>query len=171
MSVLWFRTRFGAATAPRRRRSRGRQVVKWAAMELFNCLTRDHGQIPYLLAGLGDRFAGVSHFADELLRRFRIFAQTSGSLFKDPQDLPNTSLFLALKIGQFADAFAAHHQIPDNHFKLPADGQVLLTFRAINDSLQRVNQGINFALPVGAFFEKKAAQSADSPVYDFADAR
>ena len=106
MSVLRLQTRFGAATAPRRRRSRGRQVVKWAAMELFNCLTRDHGQIPYLLAGLGDRFAGVSHFADELLRRFRIFAQTSGRFFKDPQDLPNTSLFLALKIGQFADAFA-----------------------------------------------------------------
>ena len=48
----------------------------------------------------------MTHLADQLLRRFRIFAQTSGCLFKDPQDLPNTSLFLALKIGQFADAFA-----------------------------------------------------------------
>src|ERR1700730_6496141 len=99
MSVLWFRTRFGTATAPRRRGSRGRQIVKWAAMELFDRLTRDHGQIPHLLAGLGDRFAGMPHFADQFLRRFRIFAQTSGRLFKDPQDFPNTSLFLALKIG------------------------------------------------------------------------
>src|ERR1700730_7479896 len=99
MSVFRFRTRFGAAAAPSGRRSRCRQIVKWAAMELFDRLTRDHGQIPYLLAGLGDRFAGMTHFADELLRRFRIFTQTSGRLFKDPQDLPNTSLFLALKIG------------------------------------------------------------------------
>ena len=53
----------------------------------------------------------MTHFADQFLRRFRIFTQTFGRLFKDPQDLPNTTLLLALKIGQFADAFAAGHQI------------------------------------------------------------
>ena len=62
-------------------------------------------------------------------------------------------------------------KLPDNHFELTADGLVLLTFRAINDSLQAGDECIDFGLAIGAFFEKKAAQSADSSVDHFADAR
>ena len=44
MSLFWFRARFGAATAPRRRGSRGRQIVEWPAMELFDRLSGDQGR-------------------------------------------------------------------------------------------------------------------------------
>ena len=44
-------------------------------MKLFDSLCGDLGKISHLLAGLGNRLAGMAHFTDEFLRRFSIFTQ------------------------------------------------------------------------------------------------
>ena len=70
-----------------------------AAMKLLDRLRSDQRKASYLLARLRHCFAGMTHFTNQFLRRFSIFTQQFGGLFKYVQHLADTALLSALEIG------------------------------------------------------------------------
>src|ERR1700756_2899602 len=105
------------------------------AMEFGNGLCRYSCQIFDLFAGLGNRFARMTHFSYEPLRNLGIFAQPFCSLLENAEHLTDAALLFPLHVCECPDTFATHSQVIDDGLKLTAKRPILLTFRAVDNIL------------------------------------